>query len=127
MLHSSNEVIASEKVLEKVGLKGYQILRRIMARLRHRDPEMPQRQSLRGPFQMRTSSSDSDPLYNWLTVHRSPKLGERRSPHGSADFVNQKKFGTRIADLDKQVAEAAAEKKIRNQKLIENTANFLME
>ncbi|KAK9151863.1 hypothetical protein Syun_010172 [Stephania yunnanensis] len=90
-----------------------------MPQLRDRAPEMPQRQSSKGPFQLRTSSSDSNPLHNRPIVDRSPKLGKRRSPSGSADSVNQKKFGTRIADLDKQVAEAAAEKKIRNQTFIE--------
>ncbi|KAK9086017.1 hypothetical protein Sjap_026428 [Stephania japonica] len=82
-----------------------------MPRLRDRAPEMPQRQSPRGPFQLRTSSSDSDPLHNRPTVDRSPKLGERRSPRGSADSVNQKKFGTRIADLESQLGQAQEELK----------------
>ncbi|KAK9093480.1 hypothetical protein Syun_028391 [Stephania yunnanensis] len=87
-----------------------------MPRLRDRAPEMPQRQSSRGPFQLRTSSSDSDPLHNRPTVDRSPKLGERRSPRGSADSVNQKKFGTRIADLESQLGQAQEElKKLKDQ------------
>ncbi|XP_022718075.1 interactor of constitutive active ROPs 4-like isoform X2 [Durio zibethinus] len=78
---------------------------------------MPQRQSPRGTHQVRSSSSDSDPMH-----HRpisSPKLGDRRSPRGApqSDPLNQKKLGTRIADLESQLGQAQEELKILKDQL----------
>ena len=75
---------------------------------------MPHRQSPRGSsLQLRTSSSDSDPLHHRPITDRSPKVGDRRSPRGGAqsDSVNQKKLGTRIADLESQLGQAQDELK----------------
>ncbi|MCE0482439.1 hypothetical protein HAX54_041228 [Datura stramonium] len=70
----------------------------------NRGSDMLQRQSPRVPLQLRTSSSDSD--------QRSPKLGDRRSPQGAqSDPMNQRKLGTRIADLDTQLGKAQEELK----------------
>lgn len=79
---------------------------------------MPQRLSPRPPFQLRTSSSsDSDPLHQWPTVDRSPKLGDRRSPRGTqSDTLHQKKLGTRVSDLESQLGQAQQElKKLKDQ------------
>lgn len=78
---------------------------------------MPQRQSPRGSsLQLRTSSSDSDPLHHRPITDRSPKVGDRRSPRGAqSDSVNQKKLGTRIADLESQLGQAQDE--LKNLKL----------
>ncbi|CBI32925.3 unnamed protein product, partial [Vitis vinifera] len=79
---------------------------------RTRGSEMPQRQSPRGSLQLRTSSSDSDPLHHRPITDRSPKVGDRRSPRGAqSDSVNQKKLGTRIADLESQLGQALEELK----------------
>ncbi|KAL6975541.1 hypothetical protein U1Q18_024337 [Sarracenia purpurea var. burkii] len=80
---------------------------------------MPQRQSPRGPVQLRTSSSDSDTLHHHRPItDRSPKLGERRSPRDSqSDPLNQKKFGTRIADLESQLGQAQEELKFLKEQL----------
>ncbi|KAK4355315.1 hypothetical protein RND71_024286 [Anisodus tanguticus] len=79
---------------------------------RSRGTEMPQRQSPRGPPQLRTSSSDSDPLHHRSVPDRSPKLGDRRSPRGTqSDPMNQRKLGTRIADLESQLGQAQDELK----------------
>lgn len=73
---------------------------------------MPQRQSPRGPNQLKSSSSDSDPLHHRPIADRSPKLGDRRSPRGTqSETVNQKKLGTRIADLESQLGQAQQELK----------------
>ncbi|XP_059277363.1 interactor of constitutive active ROPs 4-like [Lycium ferocissimum] len=73
-----------------------------MPRLRGSD--MPQRQSPRVPSLLRTLSSDSD--------KRSPKVGDRKSPRGAqSDQQNQRKLGTRIADLDTQLGQAQEELK----------------
>lgn len=75
---------------------------------------MPQRQSPRGMHQVRPSSSDSDPLHHRpITDRSSPKLGDRRSPRGApqSDPLNQKKLGTRIADLESQLGQAQEELK----------------
>ncbi|GLT25034.1 hypothetical protein SLA2020_001900 [Shorea laevis] len=86
---------------------------------RSRVSEVPQRQSPRGPHQLRTSSSDSDPLHHRLITDRSsPKMGERRSPRGTqSDPLNQKKLGTRIADLESQLGQAQEELKVLKQQL----------
>ncbi|XP_055824719.1 interactor of constitutive active ROPs 1-like [Solanum dulcamara] len=79
---------------------------------RSRGSEMPQRQSPRGPSQLRTSSSESDPLHHRPVTDRSPKLGDRRSPRGAqSDPLNQRKLGTRIADLESQLGQAQDELK----------------
>ncbi|KAF9616015.1 hypothetical protein IFM89_027954 [Coptis chinensis] len=80
--------------------------------------DVPQRQSSKVPFQVRTSGSDSDPLHQRPIVDRSsPKLGDRRSPRGSpADSLQQKKLGTRVADLESQLGQAQEElKKLKDQ------------
>lgn len=79
---------------------------------RSRGSEMPQRQSPRGPLQLRTSSSESDPLHHRPVTDRSPKVGNHRSPRGAqSDPLNQRKFGTRIADLESQLGQAQDELK----------------
>ncbi|CAK9151775.1 unnamed protein product [Ilex paraguariensis] len=83
-----------------------------------RGSEMPQRQSPRGPPPLRTSSSNSDPLHNRPITERNPKLGDRRSPRGAqSDSVNQKKLGTRIADLESQLGQAQRELGILKEQL----------
>lgn len=86
---------------------------------RSRGTDLPQRQSPRGTHQLRTSSSDSDPSHHHRPVtDRSPKLGDRRSPRGGtqSETVNQKKLGTRIADLESQLGQAQQElKNLKNQ------------
>lgn len=82
--------------------------------------EVPQRQVTRGSHPIRTSSSDSDPLHNRPTTDRSsPKIGDRRSPRGTplSDSVNQKKLGTRIADLESQLGQAQEELKVLKHQL----------
>lgn len=82
--------------------------------MRTRGSDMPQRQSPRGMHQVRPSSSDSDPLHHRpITDRSSPKLGDRRSPRGApqSDPLNQKKLGTRIADLESQLGQAQEELK----------------
>lgn len=85
---------------------------------------MPQRQSPRGPHQLRTSSSDSDHPHHHPhrpITDRSPKLGgERRSPRSAtpqSDTLNQKKLGTRIADLESQLGQAQQELKLLKNQL----------
>lgn len=86
---------------------------------RSRGSEMPQRQSPRGPSQLRTSSSDSDPLHHRSVTDRSPKLGDRRSPRGAqSDPLNQRKLGTRIADLESQLGQAQDELKSLKGQLV---------
>ncbi|KAE9585096.1 hypothetical protein Lal_00017903 [Lupinus albus] len=84
---------------------------------RSRGSDLPQRQSPRGPHALRTSSSDSDPMHHRPIADRSPKLGDRRSPKGTQpETVNQKKLGTRIADLEYQLGQAQEElKMLKNQ------------
>ncbi|THG19588.1 hypothetical protein TEA_029275 [Camellia sinensis var. sinensis] len=78
--------------------------------------EMPQKQSSRGP--LRGSSSDSDPLHYRPVTDKSSKLGDRRSPRGAqSDLLNQKKLGTRIADLESQLGQAQEELKIMKEQL----------
>ncbi|XVF04472.1 hypothetical protein REPUB_Repub05bG0085900 [Reevesia pubescens] len=86
---------------------------------RSRGSEMPQRQSPRGT-QLRSSSSDSDPLHHRsITDRSSPKLGDRRSPRGAlqSDPLNQKKLATRIADLESQLGQAQEELKVLKDQL----------
>ncbi|XP_028763831.1 interactor of constitutive active ROPs 4-like [Neltuma alba] len=82
---------------------------------RSRGSDVPQRQSPRGSHQLRTSSADSDPHQHHRPItDRSPKLvGDRRSPRTTpqSDTVNQKKLGTRIADLESQLGQAQQELK----------------
>lgn len=84
-----------------------------------RGSDLPQRQSPRGPHQLRTSSSDSDPLHHRSIADRSPKLGgDRRSPRGTqSEAINQKKLGTRIADLESQLGQAQEELKMLKDQL----------
>lgn len=86
---------------------------------RSRGSEMPQRQSPRAPSQLRTSSSESDPLHHRPVTDRSPKLGDRRSPRGAqSDPPNQRKLGTRIADLESQLGQAQDELKSLKGQLV---------
>ncbi|KAK4484608.1 hypothetical protein RD792_007197 [Penstemon davidsonii] len=79
---------------------------------RTRLTEVPQRQSPRGPSNLRTSSSDSDPSHHRPRTERSPKLPEGRSPRGTqSDPAKPKKLGTRIADLESQLGQAQVELK----------------
>lgn len=80
---------------------------------------MPQRQSSRAPLHLKTtSSSDSDPLHHRPTTDRSPKVGERRSPRSAqSDVLNQKKLGTRIADLETQLGQAHVDLKNLKEQL----------
>ncbi|KAM2911399.1 hypothetical protein FF1_004155 [Malus domestica] len=84
-----------------------------------RGSEMVQRPSPRGSHQLRTSSSDSDPLHHRPITDRSPKVGvDRRSPRGTqSDPLNQKKIGTRLADLESQLGQAQEELKILKEQL----------
>ncbi|BFG28876.1 hypothetical protein CerSpe_151510 [Prunus speciosa] len=85
---------------------------------RSRGSEMVQRPSPRGAHQLRTSSSDSDPLHHRPITDRSPKLGDRRSPRGTqSDPLNQKKLGTRLADLESQLGQAQEELRILKEQL----------
>ncbi|KAF8408874.1 hypothetical protein HHK36_004943 [Tetracentron sinense] len=86
---------------------------------RSRGSEMPQKKSQRAPLQLRTSSSESDPLHHRPVVDRSPKLGDRRSPRGAQSDhpLNQKKLGTRIADLESQLGQAQEELKNLKEQL----------
>lgn len=84
-----------------------------------RGSDVPQRQSPRGT-QLRSSSSDSDPPHHRpITDRSSPKLGDRRSPRGApqSEPVNQKKLGTRIADLESQLGQAQQELKVLKDQL----------
>ncbi|CAI0440824.1 unnamed protein product [Linum tenue] len=80
--------------------------------------EMPQRQSPRGSHTLRTSST-SDSV--GATTDRSPKVSDhRRSPRGgphSDPPVQQKKLGTRIADLESQLGQAQQELKSLKEQL----------
>lgn len=79
---------------------------------RSRGSEVSQRPSTRVPPHLRTSSSDSDSLHHRPITDRSPKVGDRRSPRSvQSDPVNQKKLGTRIADLESQLGQAQEELK----------------
>ncbi|KAL3631511.1 hypothetical protein CASFOL_024495 [Castilleja foliolosa] len=82
---------------------------------RSRASEMPQRPSPRAaPTTIRTSSSDSDPSHHRSRPDRSPKLSSGRSPRGGSHSeppVNQKKLGSRIADLESQLGQAQDELK----------------
>ncbi|CAI9784327.1 unnamed protein product [Fraxinus pennsylvanica] len=78
---------------------------------RSRGTEMPQRQSPRASLHPRTSSSDSDPPHH-RSADRSTRLSDGRSPRGAhSDPMNQKKLGTRIADLESQLGQAQGELK----------------
>ncbi|XP_039001660.1 interactor of constitutive active ROPs 4-like isoform X1 [Hibiscus syriacus] len=88
---------------------------------RSRGSEMPTRQSPRGTHQVKSSSSDSDPLHHRPVTDRiSPKVGDRRFPRGASqsDPLNQKKLGTRIADLESQLGQAQEELKILKDQLV---------
>lgn len=84
----------------------------------NRGSEVVLKPTLRGAHKLRTSSSDSDPLHHRPITDRSPKLGDRRSPRGSqSDPLNQKKLGTRLADLESQLGQAQEELKILKEQL----------
>lgn len=88
--------------------------------MKNRAADMPQqRPSLRGPPNLRTSSSDSDPLHlRARTTDRSPRLVDGRSPRGSqSEPLNQKKLGNRISDLESQLGQAQEELKCLKHQL----------
>ncbi|KAI3457549.1 hypothetical protein Pfo_014212 [Paulownia fortunei] len=90
---------------------------------RTRVTEITQRQSPRGPPNLRTSSSDSDPLHLRPKTERSPKLAEGRSSRGAqSNPLNQKKLGTRIADLESQLGLAQEELKCLKDQLVSTEA-----
>ncbi|KAJ6314389.1 hypothetical protein OIU78_017961 [Salix suchowensis] len=85
---------------------------------RSRGSEMPQRHATRASHPLRTSNSDSDPVHHRPITDRSPKLGDRCSPRGAQpDSLNQKKLGTRIADLESQLGQAQVELKTLKEQL----------
>ncbi|XAR68216.1 hypothetical protein NMG60_11003269 [Bertholletia excelsa] len=87
---------------------------------RSRGSEMPQKLSpgCRAPIQLRTSSSGSDPTHRRSSIERGTKPGDRRSPRGAqTDPLNQKKLGTRIADLESQLVLAQEELKVLKEQL----------
>ncbi|CAI0409331.1 unnamed protein product [Linum tenue] len=79
---------------------------------------MPQRQSSRGPHPLRTSATSDS---GGATTDRSPKVSDhRRSPRGgphSDPPLQQRKLGTRIADLESQLGQAQQELKSLKQQL----------
>ncbi|XP_042060992.1 interactor of constitutive active ROPs 1-like isoform X1 [Salvia splendens] len=77
---------------------------------RSRASEMPQRPYPRAPHSLRTSSSsDSDPVHpRSRTTVRSPRLSEP---------LNQRKLGSRIADLETQLGQAQGELKCLKDQL----------
>ncbi|XP_012081012.1 interactor of constitutive active ROPs 4 isoform X2 [Jatropha curcas] len=78
---------------------------------------MPQRQSTRGPHPL-SSESDSHSLHHRSVRNPSSKLGDRRSPRGPhTESLDQKKLGTRIADLESQLGQAQEELKILKEQL----------
>ncbi|KZV29747.1 Interactor of constitutive active rops 1 isoform 1, partial [Dorcoceras hygrometricum] len=80
---------------------------------------VPQKQTSRGPPNLRTSSSASEPLHHRVRTERSPKITEGRSPRGAqSDPVNKKKLGTRIADLESQLGQAQDELKCLKNQLV---------
>lgn len=91
---------------------------KVLSFMWNRGSEMPQKVSPRAPLQLKTSSSHSDPLHHRSPTDRSPKVGDRRSPRGAqSDPLNQKKLGTRIADLESQLGQAQDELKILKDQL----------
>lgn len=88
--------------------------------VKNRATELPQRPSPRAPHSLRTSSSDSDPIhYRSRRTERSPKLSDGRSPRGAqSDPVNQRKLGSRIADLESQLGQAQEELKCLKDQLV---------
>ncbi|KAL8507831.1 hypothetical protein ACS0TY_018388 [Phlomoides rotata] len=75
--------------------------------------ESAQRPSPRGPPSLRTSSSDSDPPSVRPRIERNPKLSHP---------PNQKKLGTRIADLESQLGLAQEELKSLKGQLVSTEA-----
>ncbi|KAH6788783.1 hypothetical protein C2S51_003789 [Perilla frutescens var. frutescens] len=86
---------------------------------RTRVTEVAQRQSPRGPPSLRTSSSDSDPSHVRPRTERSPKIADGRAQRGTqSNPLNQKKLGTRIADLESQLGLAQEELKSLKGQLV---------
>ncbi|KAK4753404.1 hypothetical protein SAY87_022202 [Trapa incisa] len=82
-----------------------------------RGSEMKQRQSPRGPHQLRTAGSDSDSSHHRTIPDRSPRVGDRRSPRSVQSKPVQKKLGTRISDLESQLGQAQEELKSLKKQL----------
>ncbi|XP_057812284.1 interactor of constitutive active ROPs 1-like isoform X2 [Salvia miltiorrhiza] len=91
---------------------------------RTRVTEVALRPSPRGPPNLRTSSADSDPSHIRPRTERSPKVADGRSQRGSqSNPLNQKKLGTRIADLESQLGLAQEElKSLKGQIVSTETA-----
>ncbi|XP_047952815.1 interactor of constitutive active ROPs 1-like isoform X2 [Salvia hispanica] len=91
---------------------------------RTRVTEVAQRQSPRGPPNVRTSSADSDPTHVRPRTERSPKVGDGRIQRGTqSNPSNQKKLGTRIADLESQLGLAEQElKSLKGQIVLTGSA-----
>ncbi|PIM97835.1 hypothetical protein CDL12_29693 [Handroanthus impetiginosus] len=84
---------------------------------RSRTTEISQRPSSRGRSNLRTSSSDSDPIHRSRT-ERSPKLADGRSPRAAqSNPVNPKKLGILISDLESQLGQAQEELKCLKKQL----------
>ncbi|KAK2632163.1 hypothetical protein EUGRSUZ_L01921 [Eucalyptus grandis] len=65
------------------------------------------------------SSFNSKNSHHRPIPDRSPKVGDRHSPRGAqSDLVNQKKLGTRIADLESQLGQAQEELKNLKEQLV---------
>ncbi|XP_010537680.1 PREDICTED: interactor of constitutive active ROPs 4-like [Tarenaya hassleriana] len=90
---------------------------------RSRGSELPQRQSPRLRTSAAASDSDNHPPHHHHRpiTDRSPKLGlDRRSPRSGgphSDPLNQKKLGTRIADLESQLGQAQDELRVLKEQL----------
>ncbi|KAK6157465.1 hypothetical protein DH2020_011713 [Rehmannia glutinosa] len=90
---------------------------------RSRVTEISQRQSPRGPPSLRTSSSDSDHVHPRPRTERTPKLAEGRARGAQSDPSNQKKLGTRIANLESQLGLAQEELKSLKGQLVSTEAS----
>ncbi|KAL1537631.1 interactor of constitutive active ROPs 4-like isoform X1 [Salvia divinorum] len=77
-----------------------------------RTAEVAHRPSPRGPANLRTSSTDSDPTHARPRTERCPKIADGRTQRATQSTPsNQKKLRTRIADLESQLGLAQEELK----------------
>ncbi|KAL2483491.1 Interactor of constitutive active ROPs 1 [Forsythia ovata] len=85
---------------------------------------MHQKKSTRGPPHLRTFTSNSDPLHHRLRTDRSRKLADGQPPRGTqSEPANQKKLGTRIADLESNLGQAQEElKSLKDQLALGNVS-----
>ncbi|KAL2466716.1 Interactor of constitutive active ROPs 1 [Abeliophyllum distichum] len=91
---------------------------------RSRVAEMHQKKSTRGPPHLRKLTSNSDPLHNRLRTDTSRKLADGQPPRGAqSEPANQKKLGTRIADLESHLGQAQEElKSLKDQLALGNVS-----